>query len=281
MAGQVPTSGYKIMQDTGGDTSIADNVKGTHASSTLYTDFDSLRTNAINVMMDTTFNPGKITPTNSDMFRGYPKPTTTMNFEEADNLPAPFERFEELFVDAPSINNKVGFSFQLTLAVTERRSDTSAILGTHNETLLWLAGSTEADSSPSGMPFTGGKGWRVSDFEATAVYDVDVSIVITGNHPFYGAASHNATLNFSASTISAHLFTPISELSCAGTFSPTPGTCFAASGVLSNGLTLYTSVALTSTISDDDYALDSEDANNFFFATTTTGIISGLTECFE
>jgi hypothetical protein len=282
-----PTANYcprgvtdlKMMQDTTNDLSIGSAVKGTHASSTLYTNFDDLRNNATNTLMDTVYNASKITPTNTEMFRGYPKPTITMNYEIWPVIDGA-NTLMYLVADLPMLNNKIGYSLIITASIREERSDTSALLLQHDETFTYTAGSTVPSSSTATELETGV--YQLTESDPTASYDIDATVTITVNREAYLADTtpYEETLLYVADQIYAHLFTPITALSCVGTFDvDATTTCYSYDSTLANGTTLYASTAMSSPISNNDYALDFENASNFNYGATSSGVISSYGEC--
>jgi hypothetical protein len=110
------TASAKMFRDSANDKTIASAVKGTHGSSTLYTTFDNLRTNCNNDLVDGTHGTQGVDPTESEHFRGYPKPTVTMNYEVVDAGTSP--DYQKLLCK-PTLNNKVGFDIVVNLDIYE------------------------------------------------------------------------------------------------------------------------------------------------------------------
>jgi hypothetical protein len=286
-----PTQNYcpkvadlKMMQDVANDLSIASAVKGTHVSSTLYTDFDNLRNNANTDLIHSSFGTVGVTPTESNHFRGYPRPTLDLNYQVIHTGTFPNEQYEFLQV-TPTLNGKLGYDLTVSVICDQFKDDSDGALLTSSCTFTFNAGSTVPDSFTVAVSL-GGNNYRINTqyvqpgdafdihTETNASTTLDVDLLLVDSDPFITMLEYTA-----ASPVFSHTLQTIDALNCSGAASGTDITAYSLDSTLANGSTLYTTNQLTTTIADDDYAFNIVDDTIFDFGSTTSGVISGFTSC--
>lgn len=175
------TALLKIIQDATNDKSIASAVKGTHASSTLYSDFDALRSNCQVNCISTTYGGTKgVTPTSSDDFRGYPVPTLYMNYAEYTVGSAPAAITEHLKC-TPTLTYKVGFALSFNINV--EHVDCNLSTTTVNHTLTFNAGST-TPATFTGATSLGGGAYKINTVSPTNGCTVLVTPLASSNNSY-------------------------------------------------------------------------------------------------
>jgi hypothetical protein len=288
-----PTANYcprgvtdlKMMQDTTNDLSIGSAVKGTSSTSTLYTNFDDLRNNATNSMMDTVYNASKITPTNTEMFRGYPKPTTTMDFQKFTDGTYPSAQVEKAYCN-PVLNNIIGFDITITVETEEWPDGDEESQLNYTYTFKFNAGSTTPNLVKRGVTTiyaeSGGAEdgyWQINynNPSGSTYYDFYVADT-TADHPKYGDTTWDTSLNYTAPpTVYDYDIDEYENLECSSTVVDTVHVwSYTQISQIVNGKILYSNSGLTTFHPAGNY---SSDAGNYFTLNSSGVVGAFYDEC--
>jgi len=278
------TADLKMFQDAVNDLSIASAVKGTHASSTLYSNFDDLRNNCNNQLIHASYGTVGVTPTQSHHFRGYPRPTVDMNYEVVHSGSYPNEETEYLKV-TPTLNYKVGYAITIDVICDQYEGDVDGTMLTSSCTFTFNAGSTVPDSYTVAVS-VGSNSYRINaqyvqPGDAFDIYtETNVSTTLDINLLLAETDPYIVTLDYTAAApIYTHNVEPWDDLSCSGVGEGGAFNAYSLDSTLGNGSVLYTTSALTTPIANDDYGFNIIDDTIFDYGTTTSGVISGYTSC--
>lgn len=292
--GLVPKTGsFKMFRDSVLDNSIADAIFGTEG--TLYSNFDDLRNNCNTNMIHDSYGSRNGTPTNSEQFRGYPKPELDMDYSTLTTGTAPSATGEYLSC-LPTINYSVGFVLTYNLEIFEAIDyglDTEEN-NTSYATITFNAGSTSMNSS-TGLTLVSGR-YRLNNYytHTTTAQDIYVEVTISSvsasSADFYNVSGqsnpHSDTLSYTAAT--SYPFTVyefISVPSCASVPAVTPSSPFtvykAGASAIANGDILYTDFNLTTYLGNSNYSVGDPSTNPFsyFRINNGAGLVQGFTTC--
>ena len=274
---KVPFTGNAQMYD--GIQSIQQSVRKTLVADTVYTDFDSLRTNCNNALIDGTYGTQNSTPTSSNDFRGYPRPTVDMDFVVEATGTSPAAIYENL-VCAPTLNNIIGFDITITVTITEEIASVG-IPQIHDETFTFLAGNTSPTSST--LTLVGGT------YQCNTTYDmppttenIDISANLATNSDYYqvGGSIVDTLAYTAALTVYSHTIQAFPAASCGFNAGGTDITAYSLDSVIANGTQLFSNASLTTYYASGSYS--SPPVSDFIYdwwSQSATGIVSGFTSC--
>jgi len=283
-----PTQNYvhltaisKVFQDTANDKSIASAVQKT--GSTLYTNIQDLADNAVLALMNTTHNPSKITPTNLDHFRGYPKPTIDMNWEEVRVGSYPSEQYEYAAC-LPVMNNKVGFDVVVNVNVREILPDLTEDDNDH--VFTFSEGGTSCTCPTLSTDGSGRFILNETYQQPTVTENIVVENTVTSTNylTYLTPLTYNTTLNYTAETV-AYEITNLNKYlssSCGSTCPTATRTGFytTTSATLVAGRTIYTDATLTTPVTFTTGAANAT-AFDFDRFTLVSGVVSSFTNCLQ
>lgn len=264
------TADLKMFQDSANDKTIASAVKGTHASSTLYSNFDDLRNNCVSALVHNTYGTKGVTPTQTEHFRGYPKPTITLNFEKVTVGTYPSMTYQKLLCK-PVLNNKLGFDITVTISVIE--NDPTDGIDSHDETFTFAAGGTAITSSSLTADGSGKYRLDTTYPQPTNVENLAMQVdnYTAGTDAYFTESDpYTTTLTYTGATTVY-----------SGSFNNYTGTV--CGGAVGSAITLYTTTAPTTGGTTDprwsnpakfytDAALTTVAPNASYYLTSTGGV---------
>lgn len=288
MANYVPKTGNfnMFLPVAGGaeDDSLESAIRLTIASGvrpTRIQNFGSLISNVPNYdLIDDDHGTKGSVPSQSTQFRGYPKPSISMNFETATTGVHPLEITQDLVCE-PVLNNIVGFDVVISVQVIEEIVSVG-IPQIHNETLTIAKGSTSVTSST--LPtFTGGKRRCNTVYRGSTVQEditAQAKITTVAVSTYHSTTPYSVTLTYTAPpTIYSHTIETFPNASCGFFGGGTPSTAYSLNSTV-NGAVLYSDALLTTFFAAGNYATNYiGDFEYDWFALSATGVVSGYTVC--
>ena len=281
------TADAKMFQDTANDKSIASAVKGTHAGSVLYSNFDDLRNNCITALLDSTNGgPQHVTPTNTGAFRGYPKSTLSMNYTVIEIGSAPAVITEALTC-LPTLNNKLGFAITFYVTVQEELLNDTG-LNIHDEWFTFNAGSTSVSSSSISI-FSGGK-YVLSEDAPTASWDLSIECFPRASTPStYDAYrpsenTYTGIMEYTPQELAySHTLTPnVSSLNCVNSGSGGSTAYYSDDSYLATNSVIYTNNLLTTPLSTAEKweeGVSTPSAGRLLIDMNSSGVVTSTLFC--
>ena len=262
-----PLTAWKIMQDSANDLTIASAVQGTKG--TLYTDFDSIRTNCYNDYVDSSYGTKGVNPTDALKFRGYPKPTVTAAFTEDDDYGTVCGGNDgSNWVNCQvSIPNKVGFD----IVVTVSNEDDEPSATDYNLTIT--AGNTSSSVLKT-IATDDGKGSNRS-------YTMVVSVDIPSYTPILTGATGSIVFVAPTSRTNRVIDVHIGGSGCGCGGEGNFETAYYEGVGEVNGKILYTTTCGTTPVANNwwMYQTAGDSGDDYHFFRTISGVVSSYTAC--